>query len=44
MSMPRDERFELHAYDERVTLLLLALFGVALVTVVGFGLLFESAN
>jgi hypothetical protein len=44
MSKPMDERFGLRAYDERVKLLLLVLFGVALATVVGFGLLVEWAN
>ena len=39
MSKPTEVRFELHAIDERVKILLLVLFGVALVTVVGFGLL-----
>jgi hypothetical protein len=41
MSKPTDVRFELHPVNERVKLLLLALFGVALVTVVGFALLWE---
>jgi hypothetical protein len=40
MSKPSDEKLELHAYDERVKLLLLTLFGVALVTIVGFSLRF----
>jgi hypothetical protein len=44
MSRPKDERFELHAYDEREKLLLLVVFGVALVTVVGFGLLVGWAD
>jgi hypothetical protein len=39
MSKPTEIRFELHAIDERVKLLLLVLFGSALVAVVGFGLL-----
>jgi hypothetical protein len=40
MSNPKDEVFELHAYDERVKILILTVFGVALVTVLGFSLLF----
>jgi hypothetical protein len=44
MSKPTKVRFELHAIDERVKLLLLVLFGAALVTVVGFGLLVVWAN
>ncbi len=44
MSKPTDVRFELHAIDERVKLLVLVLFGVALVTVVGFGLLVVWAS
>ena len=44
MSKPIDVRFELHAIDERVRLLLLVLFGVTLVTVVGFGFLVVLAN
>ena len=39
MSKPTVARFDLHAYDERVRLLMLVSFGVALVTAVGFGLL-----
>ena len=39
MSKPTFVRFDLHAYDERVRLLVLVVFGVALVAVVGFGML-----
>jgi hypothetical protein len=44
MAKPIDEKFELHPIDERVRLLLFVLFGVSLVTVVGFGLLVVWAN
>ena len=44
MSKPTEVRFELHAIDERVALLLVVLFGAALVTVVGFGLLVVWGN
>jgi hypothetical protein len=37
-------RFELHAIDERMKLLLFVSFGVAVVTAVGFGLLVVWAN
>ena len=44
MSKPIDVKFELHDIDERVKLLLLVLFGAALVTVFGFSLLVVWAN
>jgi hypothetical protein len=43
-SKPRDVRFELHTYDERVKFLLLVLFGATVVTLVAFGLLAVWAN
>ena len=42
MSMPGHVRFELHPVNERLKLLVLALCGVTLVTVVGFSLLWAN--
>ena len=39
MSKPTHARFELHAIDERVKLVMLVSFGAALVTGFGFSLL-----